>query len=513
MTTLFAFVLTLALLILVHEWGHYRMARACGVKVLRFSIGLGRPIWRRQHGETEWVIGLLPLGGYVKMLDEREGPVVPHERQRAFNQRPLHQRAAIVAAGPLANLVLAVLLYAASFWIGTDEPRAVLATPPAASVAERAGVLAGDWVKSLVVLDGPAGASADQETIVIASLSDLRWHLTRAALAGKDVLLRVERSARPALAAPSPVNPPDADLHTSLASPAATAAESIRPADATAPAQPAPPSVSAGTPSRHELKLALASLGASDADATLMKHIGVGSPFAEPVLGKIVAGGPAERAGLQRGDRVLSINGQAPADAAALRSLIRAAVVAGAEPAQQSWRVLRGNAVVELPVTPARVLERGTAIGRIEAAIGGPVQIDLVRLGAWQGIVRGWDRTVETSAMSVKMFGRMLIGEASLRNLSGPLTIADYAGQSAQLGLAYYLGFLALVSISLGVLNLLPLPMLDGGHLLYYAIEAVMGRPLPDAWIEWLQRGGLVFIVAMMSLALFNDVARLAGLQ
>jgi regulator of sigma E protease len=271
--------------------------------------------------------------------------------------------------------------------------------------------------------------------------------------------------------------------------------------------------VSAGTPSRHELKLALASLGVSDADATLMKRIGVGSPFAEPVLGKIVPSGPAERAGLQRGDRVLSINAQAPADAAALRSLIRASVVAGAEPAQQTWRVLRGQAVVELPVTPARVLERGSTIGRIEAAIGGPVQMDLVRLGAWQGIVRGWDRTVETSAMSVKMFGRMLIGEASLRNLSGPLTIADYAGQSAQLGLAYYLGFLALVSISLGVLNLLPLPMLDGGHLLYYAIEAVMGRPLPDAWIEWLQRGGLVFIVAMMSLALFNDVARLAGLQ
>jgi regulator of sigma E protease len=284
-------------------------------------------------------------------------------------------------------------------------------------------------------------------------------------------------------------------------------------------AQPAAPAAAQpiGTPSRHELKLALSTLGATDADAALMKRIGVGSPFSEPVLGKIVPGGPAERAGLQRGDRVLTVNTQAPADAAALRHLIRASVTvaadgAGSEAAPQTWRVLRGNSVVELTVTPARVLERGTAIGRVEAAIGGPVRMDLVRLGVFDGLVRGWVRTVETSVMSVKMFGRMLIGEASLRNLSGPLTIADYAGQSAQLGVAYYLGFLALVSISLGVLNLLPLPMLDGGHLLYYAVEAVMGRPLPDAWIEWLQRGGLVFIVAMMSLALFNDVARLAGL-
>jgi regulator of sigma E protease len=518
MTTLFAFVLTLGLLILVHEWGHYRMARACGVKVLRFSIGLGRPIWRRQHGETEWVLGLLPLGGYVKMLDEREANVAPGERSRAFNQRPLHQRAAIVAAGPLANLVLAVVLYAASFWIGTDEPRAVLATPPTASLAEQSGVQAGDWVQSLVVLDREAG-SAGGETQEIASLGDLRWHLTRAALAGKDVLLRVDRPARPSFTAVPAVAGNAQAADGAVLDMAPVPPRAAEPALQAVTAQPAAPAAAQpiGTPSRHELKLALSTLGATDADAALMKRIGVGSPFSEPVLGKIVPGGPAERAGLQRGDRVLTVNTQAPADAAALRHLIRASVTvaadgAGSEAAPQTWRVLRGNSVVELTVTPARVLERGTAIGRVEAAIGGPVRMDLVRLGVFDGLVRGWVRTVETSVMSVKMFGRMLIGEASLRNLSGPLTIADYAGQSAQLGVAYYLGFLALVSISLGVLNLLPLPMLDGGHLLYYAVEAVMGRPLPDAWIEWLQRGGLVFIVAMMSLALFNDVARLAGL-
>jgi regulator of sigma E protease len=485
MTTLIAFVLTLGVLIVVHEWGHYRVAKACGVKVLRFSIGLGRPIWRRQSGETEWVIGLLPLGGYVKMLDEREGPVLPHERARAFNNIPLIRRAAIVAAGPVANLLLAVVLYAASFWIGTEEPRAVLSTPPAASLAEHAGVQAGDLVRSLLVLDADAGSASSGDSYEVNSIGDLRWQLTRAAVAGRDVILNVSRSARPAAAA-------------------AVAGDG---AGDTAPAPVTPSAVT------HELRLGLSTLGASDPDAAMMKRIGIGSPFSEPVLGKIVAGGPAEKAGLQKGDLVLSIDGKVPSDAAALRAMIRASVVGSADAATQAWRVVRAGKEMDITVTPARVLDHGVAIGRIEAAIGGPVQMELVRLGPWDGVVHGVQRTVETSLMSVKMFGRMLIGEASLRNLSGPLTIADYAGQSAALGVAYYIGFLALVSISLGVLNLLPLPMLDGGHLLYYLIEAVSGRPLPDVWIEWLQRGGLVFIVAMMSLALFNDVARLAGLQ
>ncbi len=482
MTTLIAFVLTLGVLIVAHEWGHYRVARACGVKVLRFSIGLGRPIWRRQSGETEWVIGLLPLGGYVKMLDEREGPVPPHDRARAFNNIALSRRAAIVAAGPAANLLLAVALYAVSFWIGTDEPRALLATPPAASLAERAGVQAGDLVHRVLVLDADAGSASSGDSYEVASLGDLRWQLTRAALAGRDVVMTVSRGARPPA---GHVDGATGDTPSVASEPAAT----------------------------HDLRLALSSLGASDPDPALMKRVGIGAPFSEPVLGKIVSGGPAEKAGLQKGDVVLNIDGRVPADAAALRAMIRASVVGTADPIPQAWRVSRAGKDIDIAVTPARVLDQGGAIGRIEAAIGGPVRMDLVRLGPWEGLTRGVQRTIETSVLSVKMFGRMLIGEASLRNLSGPLTIADYAGQSAHLGLAYYLGFLALVSISLGVLNLLPLPMLDGGHLLYYLIEAVSGRPLPDAWIEWLQRGGLVFIVAMMSLALFNDVARLAGLQ
>lgn len=456
MTTLFAFLLTLAVLIIVHEWGHYRVAKACGVKVLRFSIGFGRPLWRRQSGETEWVVGMLPFGGYVKMLDEREGTVPPHELHRAFTRKSLWQRAAIVAAGPAANLVLAVLLYAAANWIGTQEPRPVVATPIAGSVAERAGLRAGDQVLALAV-------EGEDEWQPVASLNDLRWWVTRAALSQQDLRLQL-RNVRD--------DQPHGD---------------------------------------REVRLPLALLDVHDADAALMRRIGIGAPYSPAVLGRILPGGAAARAGLLEGDRVLAVDGQPIDDAAALRARIRAASDDRA-PAQQ-WRLLRRDAVLDLPVKPQRVQEGGETFGRIEAIVGQPPATDLVRYGAWEGLTRAWDRTGEMIGLTLRMFGRMVTGQSSLRNLSGPLTIADYAGQSVQLGLAYYLGFLAVVSISLGVLNLLPLPMLDGGHLLYYLIEGVIGRPLPDVWVERLQRGGLAIILLMMSLALYNDVARLVGLQ
>lgn len=456
MTTLLAFLLTLGVLIIVHEWGHYRVARACGVKVLRFSIGFGRPLWRRQRGETEWVIGTLPLGGYVKMLDEREGAVPAEELHRAFTRKTLWQRAAIVAAGPLANLALAVALYAVANWIGTEEPRPVVSTPVAGSVAERAGVRAGDWVQA-ISLDG------GDDWQPVASLNDLRWWVTRAALSHQDLRLQLS-------------NVRDDRSH------------GVR-----------------------EVQLPLSTLEVRDADAALLRAIGLGGPYSEAVLGRIVPGGAAAAAGLAEGDRVLSVDGRAVEDAASLRARIRAANQEQT-PAQQ-WRVLRGDAVIEVAVKPRRVVEGDGAIGRIEAVVGQPPATDLVRYGAWEGVTRAWQRTGEMIGLTLRMFGRMITGESSLRNLSGPLTIADYAGQSVQLGLAYYLGFLAVVSISLGVLNLLPLPMLDGGHLLYYLIEGVIGRPLPDAWVERLQRGGLAIILLMMSLAIYNDVARLVGLQ
>jgi regulator of sigma E protease len=456
MTTLFAFFLTLGVLIVVHEWGHYRVARACGVKVLRFSIGFGRPLWRRQRGETEWVVGLLPLGGYVKMLDEREGPVAPDELPRAFTRKTLWQRAAIVAAGPAANLVLAVLLYAAANWIGTEEPRPVVATPIAGSLAERAGLRAGDWVQALSTDEG-----GDWQPV--ASLNDLRWWVTRAALSHQDLRLQL-------------TNVRDGQ------------SRGVR-----------------------EVLLPLSTLEVRDADAALMRAIGLGAPYSQPILGRILPGGAAERAGLREGDQVLSVDGQPVDDAASLRARIRATVDEQAPP--QQWRLLRDGVVIELAVKPQRAQDGREAVGRIEAIVGQPPLTDHVRYGAWEGVSRAWQRTGEMIGLTLRMFGRMITGESSLKNLSGPLTIADYAGQSVQLGLAYYLGFLAVVSISLGVLNLLPLPMLDGGHLLYYLIEGVIGRPLPDAWVERLQRGGLAIILLMMTLALYNDVARLVGLQ
>jgi regulator of sigma E protease len=453
--TLLAFLLTLGVLIVIHEYGHYRVAVACGVKVLRFSVGFGRVVWRRQAapGATEFVLCALPLGGYVRMLDEREGAVAPAELARAFNRQPLLRRTAIVAAGPLANLGLAVLLYAAAHWIGIDEPKAVLGPPLAASPAERAGQRAGDWVRALS-RDGSSWHD-------VSSLTDLRWEVTQAALQGESLQLQVS----------------DRD----------------------------------GRGSRT-LALDLSGIAPRDVDASFMKKVGLGAPYSEPVLGEVRADGPAAAAGLRAGDRVLAVDGAAITDAQTLRERIRAGVRDG-RALTQRWSLERDGRALEVEVTPRIVSEGGASIGRVDAFVGQAPEMVTVRHGPVEGLVQGAARTWEVSALTVRMLGRMLIGEASLKNLSGPITIADYAGQSVQQGLAYYLGFLALVSVSLGVLNLLPLPMLDGGHLMYYIFEGATGRPVSDLWLARLQRGGIAVLLMMMSVALFNDVARLLGLH
>ena len=280
--------------------------------------------------------------------------------------------------------------------------------------------------------------------------------------------------------------------------------------------------------SSRQVRLGLDELGAQELDAALLKRIGLGPAFSEPVMGEVKVGGPAAAAGLRAGDRVLSVDGALIGDAQALRDRIRGAVLAGQGQAL-AWRVQRAGQELTLTVTPrvVRDADRGSnssansggnsaaapPIGRVDAFIGNPPAMVKVQLGLFDGLQQGASRTWEVSAMTVRMLGRMLIGEASLRNLSGPLTIADVAGQSAQQGLAYYLGFLALVSVSLGVLNLLPLPMLDGGHLMYYIFEGLTGRPVSDTWLARLQRGGIAVLLLLMSVALFNDVARLLGLH
>ena len=458
MLTLVSFVVTLGILIAVHEYGHYRVAVACGIKVLKFSIGFGKPLytWRLKGKDTDFSIGMLPLGGYVKMLDEREAPVDPAERHLAFNNQPLKSRAAVVAAGPAANLLLAVLLYAVVNWAGVQEPRAVLASPVAGSLAERAG-LTGREIVQKAALNG-------EELETVRSFEDLRWRLTQGALDGQDVQLALGDEA--------------------------------------------------GSATRT-VSLPLSKLNAADADAQLFRKIGILGPWTQPVIGEVMPGSVAEKSGLRAGDVVQRIGQTVVVDGQQLRETIRNSAQSpgagqGAQ-APQTWQVLRAGQSLALQVTPEVRQENNVAVARIGAYIGAPPEWVTVRYGPLEGLWQGAVRTWEVSALTLKMMGKMVIGEASLKNLSGPLTIADYAGKSASMGWTSYVVFLALVSVSLGVLNLLPLPVLDGGHLMYYLWEWITGHGVSDAWMDRLQRGGVVILLGMMGIALFNDVTRLVG--
>lgn len=442
------FALALGLLILVHELGHYLVARWCGVKVLRFSIGFGKPLLVRRAGRdrTEWALAAFPLGGYVKMLDEREGVVAAAELHRAFNRQSVYRRFAIVAAGPLANFLLAIALYWGLFVIGTDElrPRVALSDTPAVAVA--AGVRDGDLV--IAVDDEP-----------VRSWQELRWVLLRHALDDRQVLLQVRTLE-------------DVEAYR---------------------------------------RLDLAGIPIDDGSTDLIARIGLQPwrPQIPAVVGRLIEGGAAARAGLQEGDKVLAIDGVALSGWSELVARVRDAAGRSLH-----LEIERAGERLDFRFMPDESSEDGTRIGRIgvgvaEPAPGGLSMFAQVRYGPIEGMLKAVRQTWETSVLSLQMIGRMLTGEVSWKNLSGPVTIADYAGQTAQLGLGHYLKFVALISISLGVLNLLPIPVLDGGHLLYYVIEIIKGGPIPERVMEIGQQIGLVLLAMLMAFAFYNDINRL----
>jgi len=449
--TIAAFAVALGCLIVVHEYGHFIVARACGVKVLRFSVGFGKPLWLKRYGRdaTEWVIAAFPLGGYVKMLDEREGPVAHDELRRAFNRQPVGRRVAIVVAGPAANFLLAIALYWVLFVHGVPGLKPVLGEPPAGTPAHHAGFVAGDTLARI-------------DTEPVATWQDARWILLQHA---------IQRS---------------------------TVDVAVRPA-------------AGGAATR---RLDLSGVTTADLDSDFLRALGLtrSQPSLKPVIGEVVGGGAAERAGLKAGDEIVAIANQPIENWEQVVKLVRA------HPgAPLVIEVRRGGAPQPaIAVTPETVIEGGQKIGRIGAApqMDRAALADLivdVRYGPLESLVRAAQKTWETSVFSLRMLGKMIIGEVSLKNLSGPITIADYAGQSAQSGFGSYLMFLALISISLGVLNLLPIPLLDGGHLMYYAIEILQGRPLSDRAIEIGQHAGLVLLITLMAFALYNDIYRLVG--
>lgn len=449
-----AFLLAIGVLVAVHEYGHFVAARACGVQVLRFSVGMGPVLagWKSRKTGTHYVLGCLPLGGYVKLLgDDSPADQDVARGGSSFGTQRWYVKATIALAGPVFNLVLAVLLMALLAWHGLEQAAPVLSSPQAGTLLSSAGLRGGERILRLGVLG--------QASEPVQSFDDLRWRLTQLAAEGESVVLEY-------------VGPTRSDV--------------------------------------NQIVLSLKPLVSSwdGEDQRLYQSLGLLSPLSPAVLGALEPDGAAIHAGLKTGDRILQVNDVEIIDAAQLRGLIRQSVRGGQTQSQQ-WRLLRGKTELVLWVTPKIVEEETQQVGRVGAVIGQRPEMTTIRFGWSDGLQYGLERTWGLSWMTVRTIGNMLIGQASLQQLSGPLTIADYAGKSAALGWEAFVQLLALLSVSLGVLNLLPIPVLDGGHLLYYLWESLSGRPVPAIWAERLQKVGLVLLGVMMSVAIFNDVARL----
>jgi regulator of sigma E protease len=448
--TIAAFVVVLGVLIVIHELGHYLVARWCGVKVLRFSVGMGKVIFSRRFGrdQTEWAISILPLGGYVKMLDAREQDLKslpPEDLRREFTSQTVWRRIAIVAAGPLANFLLAIVVFAGLYSYGIPEPAPKLRVVPENSVAYQAGLRGGELVTAV-----------NGEPVRI--WTDLRWLMVQSIVDKTPARLDFERSAASSSA--------DKYVYTAT--------------------------------------LPVDGISTSDLEGDFLPKMGLDLARPKAVLGKVIPDGPAMRAGLKEGDLIVDVNGSPIADGLTFVEMVRAAP-------GKALRVtgVRGQQEFSANVVPDAVTKDGQTFGRIQVEV--PLAPEMItasdppHIAVGKAIKKTWD----TSALTVKMVWKMIIGEVSWKNVTGPITIADYAGQTARIGLISYLSFIAFISISLGVMNLLPIPVLDGGLLLYYSVEVLTGRPVSERFGDIAQRAGLGILMTLMLVAVFNDISRL----
>jgi regulator of sigma E protease len=448
--TLLSFVVALAILIAVHEFGHFWVARKLGVKVLRFSIGFGRALWRRTGSadNTEYVIAAIPLGGYVKMLDEREAPVEAEERHRAFNRQPLSIRSAIVIAGPLFNFLFAILAFWLIFVTGDTGLKPIVGDVKSGSIAEQVGFVHGDQILSVAEKPTPTW-----ESVIYVMLSE--------ALDSANLSIRVRNKAGKELL----------------------------------------------------YKLPTQGLSKLSEDGMLLQNLGLSPdrPTLPPVIGEVLDGEPAAVAGIEPGDRIVSVNGIDVADWSEWVEYVRK------RPGQAlDLEIDRNGYDMSMIVTPALIESDGESYGRIGASVHVPENLmddyrAVVKYGPVEAVGQSLSKTWDLSVLMLRMLGKMIIGEVSVKNLSGPISIADSAGKSASYGLGYFLKFLAVVSVSLGVLNLLPIPVLDGGHLFFFLIEGIKGTPLSDRFLEQGQRIGLLILLAIMSLAFYVDINRFLG--
>jgi len=446
--TLLATLVALGVLVTIHEWGHFWVARRCGVKVLRFSVGFGRPIWMRTGRDgTEYAVAAIPLGGYVRMLDEREGEVPESLRDQAFNNKSVYQRIAIVAAGPLVNLIFAVFAYACLFLSGVNVVVPVIGQIVPGSPAAQASL---PVEQEVLAVDGHQVQSWNEVNLRLAS---------RVGESG-DIEITVGEPARGlARTYTLPINQWDVDL---------------------------------------ERESPLMAVG-----------IEPWRPDVPPVIGQVLPEGAAAAAGLQPGDRILSVNGRPVDEWMALVAMIQAAP----EQTLEIW-IKRAGREQRLQLTPAR---RELPDGAVQGYVGaGPEPFELpaemqrsLSYGPVGALVAGVEKTGQMIGLTLESIGKMIAGVISVKNLSGPITIAKVAGTSAASGLESFVSFLAYLSVSLGVLNLLPIPMLDGGHLLYYAVELVRGRPVSEQVQMLGLRIGMALLFSLMALAIVNDLARL----